>query len=281
MNKRISTWTTSICLLLCPFTNVQAQSIMGAFSDTVYLLSLFHNSGEEKNINENYYCAVFLDKKSNIECLLPLKTEEYMRVHYDTSDVAIGKYTFINPNDTLKQLITEEIDNHFIANACIGAGVSFKRACLGYLEKNDTAASYYYFIKDTILHSEISSYPLYSDVLLGEIVEPLATGGMIICSDPTCEPCEFNYKRQGTYFRLFKLYVDCLLFDDEEGTVLSQSYSFTINTNPILPENIQGLKILIGDVSGKGAFVCSLKVVRRYGKILTALPYSVVNLTKE
>ena len=280
MNKRISTWTTSLCLLLCSFTNIQAQSIIGAFSDTVYLLSVFHNSGEEKNIDENYYCAVFLDKESDIDCLLPLKTEEYMRVHYDTSDVTIGKYTFIKPNDTLEQRIAEEIDNHFIANACIGAGVSFKRVCWEYLKNHDTAAPYYYFIKDTLLYCEISSYPLYSDVLLGEIVEPLATGGMIICSVPPCEPLRFNYKNKGTYFRLFKLCVECLLFEDEVGNVLAQSYSYTINTSPYMPENIQNLKILIGDISGKEAFSCPLKVVRRDGKTLTALPYSVVKLSE-
>lgn len=280
MNKKISTWTTCICLLLCPFTNIQTQSIIGAFSDTVYLLSVFHNSGEEKNIDENYYCAVFLDKESDVEGLLPLKTEEYMHVHYDTSDINIGKYTFIKPNDTLERRITGEIDNHFIANACIGAGVSFVRACWEYLKSHDTAA-YYYFIKDTLLHSEISSYPLYSDVLLGEIVEPLATGGMIICSDPPCEPLELNYKERGTYYRLFKLCIEYLLFDDEVGNILAQSYSYTINTSPYVPENIQNLKILIGDISGNGAFVCPLKVVRMDGKLLTALPYSVANLTGE
>ena len=148
------------------------------------------------------------------------------------------------------------------------------------LKSHDTAA-YYYFIKDTLLHSEISSYPIYSDVLLGEIVEPLATGGMIICSDPPCEPLELNYKKRGTYCRLFKLCIDYLLFDDEVGNILAQSYSYTINTSPYVPENIQNLKILIGDISGNRAFVCPLKVVRKDSKLLTALPYSVVNLTGE
>ena len=281
MNKKVSTWTTCICLLLCPFTNIQTQSIIGVFSDTVYLLSVFHNSGEEKNIDENYYCAVFLDKESDIESLLPLITEEYMRVRYDTHNISVGKYTFVGPNDKHKQLIDEEFGNHFVGNACIGAGVSFKRACLEYLKNHDTAAPYYCFIKDTILHSEIGSYPLYSDVLLGEIVEPLATGGMIICSDPPCEPWELNYKERGTYCRLFKLCIEYLLFDDEVGNILAQSYSYTINTSPYVPEDIQNLKILIGDISGNGAFVCPLKVVRKDGKLLTALPYSVVNFAKE
>ena len=244
MNKKISTWILSICPLLCFFPNIQAQSVIGIFSDTVYLLSVFHNSGEKDNRVENYYCAVFLDKESDIGCFLPLKTEEYMRVHYNTSEIAIEKYTFIKPNDTLEQRISEEIDNHFIANACIGAGVSFKRVCWEYLRSHDTAASYYYFIKDTLLHSEISSYPVYTDVLLGEIVEPLATGGLIICSDSPCEPLELNYKKRGTYCRLFKLCIEYLLFDDEVGNVLAQSYSYTINTSPYVPENIQNLKIL-------------------------------------
>ena len=242
--KKITSWTASICLLLSPLTNIQAQSIIGAFSDTVYLLSIFHNSGEEKNIDENYYCAVFLEKESDIESLLPLKTEEFMRVHYGTSDVTIGKYTFIKPNDTLEQRISEDIENHFKANACIGAGVSFKRACWKYLKSHDTVDSYYHIVKDTLLRSEISSYPIYTDVLLGEIVEPLATGGMIICSDPPCEPLELNYKKRGTYCRLFKLCIEYLLFDDEVGNVLAQSYSYTINTSPYVPENIQNLKIL-------------------------------------
>ena len=104
---------------------------------------------------------------------------------------------------------------------------------------------------------------------------------MIICSDPPCEPLELNYKERGTYYRLFKLCIEYLLFDDEVGNILAQSYSYTINTSPYVPENIQKLKILIGDISGNGAFVCPLKVVRMDGKLLTALPYSVVKLTGE
>ena len=34
--------------------------------------------------------------------------------------------------------------------------------------------------------------------------------------------------------------------DDEVGNILAQSYSYTINTSPYVPEDIQNLKILIG-----------------------------------
>ena len=280
MNKKISTWTTCICLLLCPFTNIQTQSIIGAFSDTVYLLSVFHNSGEEKNIDENYYCAVFLDKKSNMKNLVPLKTEDYMRVRYDTTDVTVGEYTFIKPNDSLERRIAEDLANHFISNACIGAGLSFSIAGVECLKTQGTKDPYYHFIKDTLLKSDIRSFPLYSDILLGEIVGPLCTGGLVICDSPPCDPWEFNYKRKGTYCRLFKLYIEYLLIDDDDGNVLSKSYSCTINTNPFLPENIRNLKIQVGDISGNGAFSCSLRIIFKGDKLLTALPYRVIKLTE-
>ena len=44
------------------FYSIHAQSVIGIFSDTVYLLSVFHNSGEKYNRAENYYYAVFLDR---------------------------------------------------------------------------------------------------------------------------------------------------------------------------------------------------------------------------
>ena len=268
------------CLLFGSFIKGNAQSIIGICSDTVYLLSVFHNSGEKENIDENYYCAVFLDRKSNIKNLVPLKTQEYMRVRHDTTDVAVGEYTFIKPNDTLEWRIAEDLANHLISNACIGAGMSFTRACMECLKNQGMADRYYFFIKDTLLKSDLRSYPLYSDILLGEIVEPLSTGGLVICDSPPCDPWKFNYSRKGLYCRLFKLYIEYLLIDDEDGNVLSKSYSYTMNTDPFLPENIRDLKILVGDISGEGAFSCPLKVVFKGDKLLTALPYRILKLTK-
>ena len=210
--------------------------------------------------------------------LVPLKTEDYMRVRYDTTDVTVGEYTFIKPNDSLERRIAEDLANHFISNACIGAGLSFSIAGVECLKTQGTKDPYYHFIKDTLLKSDIRSFPLYSDILLGEIVGPLCTGGLVICDSPPCDPWEFNYKRKGTYCRLFKLYIEYLLIDDDDGNVLSKSYSCTINTNPFLPENIRNLKIQVGDISGNGAFSCSLRIIFKRDKLLTALPYRVIKL---
>ncbi len=280
MNKLFKIVIMGLCLLLDSFIKGNAQNIIGVCSDTVYLLSVFHNSGEKENIDENYYCAVFLDKKSNIQNYIPLKTEECMRVRYDTTEVSIGEYTFIKPNDTLERRIVEDLANHIISNACIGAGISFTRASLECLKNQGMADPYYFFIKDTLLQSDMRSFPLCSDILLGEILEPLGTGGLVICDSPPCDPWVFNYNRSGTYCRLFKLYVEYLLIDDEEGNVLSKSYSCTINTVPFLPENIRSFKILVGDISGNGAFSCSLRIIFKGDKLLTALPYRVIKLTE-
>lgn len=280
MNKLFKIVITGLCLLLGSFIKGNAQNIIGVCSDTVYLLSVFHNSGEKENINENYYCAVFLDKKSDIKNLVPLKTEEYMRVRYNTTDVAVGEYTFIKPNDTLERRLAEELANHFISNAFVGAGMSFTRACMECLKNQGMADPYYFFIKDTLLQSDMRSFPLCSDILLGEILEPLGTGGLVICDSPPCDPWVFNYNRRGTYCRLFKLYIEYLLIDDEDGNVLSKSYSCAINTVPFLPENIRNLKILVGDISGNGAFSCPLRVIFDGDKLLTVLPYRVIKLTK-
>ena len=269
-----------LCLLFGSFIKGNAQVVIGVCSDTVYLLSVFHNSGEKENIDENYYCAVFLDKKSNIQNYIPLKTEECMRVRYDTTEVAVGEYTFIKPNDTLERRLAEELANHIIGNACIGAGLSFTRASLECMKNQGKTDPYYLFIKDTLLKSDMCSFPLYSDILLGEIAGPLASGGLIICDSPPCDPWVFNYNRRGTYCRLFKLYIEYLLIDDEDGNVLSKSYSCTINTVPFLPENIRNLKILVGDISGNGAFSCSLRIIFKGDKLLTALPYRVIKLTE-
>lgn len=278
MNKLFKIVIAGLCLLFGSFIKGNAQIIIGICSDTVYLLSVFHNSGEKENIDDNYYCAVFLDKKSNMKNLVPLKTEDYMRVRYDTTDVTVGKYTFIKPNDSLERRIAEDLANHFISNACIGAGLSFSIAGVECLKTQGTKDPYYHFIKDTLLKSDIRSFPLYSDILLGEIVGPLCTGGLVICDSPPCDPWEFNYKRKGTYCRLFKLYIEYLLIDDDDGNVLSKSYSCTINTNPFLPENIRNLKIQVGDISGNGAFSCSLRIIFKRDKLLTALPYRVIKL---
>ena len=278
MNKLFKIVIMGLCLLFGSFIKGNAQVVIGVCSDTVYLLSVFHNSGERENIDDNYYCAVFLDKKSNMKNLVPLKTEYYMRVRYDTTDVTVGEYTFIKPNDSLERRIAEDLANHFISNACIGAGLSFSIAGVECLKTQGTKDPYYHFIKDTLLKSDIRSFPLYSDILLGEIVGPLCTGGLVICDSPPCDPWEFNYKRKGTYCRLFKLYIEYLLIDDEDGNVLSKSYSCTINTVPFLPENIRSLKILVGDISGNGAFSCSLRIIFKRDKLLTALPYRVIKL---
>lgn len=280
MNKLFKIVIAGLCLLFGSFIKGNAQIIIGICSDTVYLLSVFHNSGEKENIDDNYYCAVFLDKKSNMKNLVPLKTEDYMRVRYDTTDVTVGEYTFIKPNDSLERRIAEDLANHFISNACIGAGLSFSIAGVECLKTQGTKDPYYHFIKDTLLKSDIRSFPLYSDILLGEIVGPLCTGGLVICDSPPCDPWEFNYKRKGTYCRLFKLYIEYLLIDDDDGNVLSKSYSCTINTNPFLPENIRNLKIQVGDISGNGAFSCSLRIIFKGDKLLTALPYRVIKLTE-
>ena len=278
MNKLFIIVIAGLCLLFGSFIKGNAQIIIGICSDTVYLLSVFHNSGEKENIDDNYYCAVFLDKKSNMKNIVPLKTEDYMRVRYDTTDVTVGEYTFIKPNDSLERRIAEDLANHFISNACIGAGLSFSIAGVECLKTQGTKDPYYHFIKDTLLKSDIRSFPLYSDILLGEIVGPLCTGGLVICDSPPCDPWEFNYKRKGTYCRLFKLYIEYLLIDDDDGNVLSKSYSCTINTNPFLPENIRNLKIQVGDISGNGAFSCSLRIIFKRDKLLTALPYRVIKL---
>ena len=278
MNKLFIIVIAGLCLLFGSFIKGNAQIIIGICSDTVYLLSVFHKSGEKENIDDNYYCAVFLDKKSNMKNIVPLKTEDYMRVRYDTTDVTVGEYTFIKPNDSLERRIAEDLANHFISNACIGAGLSFSIAGVECLKTQGTKDPYYHFIKDTLLKSDIRSFPLYSDILLGEIVGPLCTGGLVICDSPPCDPWEFNYKRKGTYCRLFKLYIEYLLIDDDDGNVLSKSYSCTINTNPFLPENIRNLKIQVGDISGNGAFSCSLRIIFKRDKLLTALPYRVIKL---
>ncbi len=280
MNKLFKIVITGSCLLFGSFIKGNAQVIIGICSDTVYLLSVFHNSGEKENIDENYYCAVFLDKKSNMKNLVPLKTEDYMRVRYDTMDVTVGKYTFIKPNDSLERRIAEDLANHFISNACIGAGISFTRAAMECLKSQGITNPYYLLVKDTLLKSDMRSFPLYSDILLGEIVGPLCAGGLVICDSPPCDPWEFNYNRKGTYCRLFKLYIEYLLIDDDDGNVLSKSYSCTINTDPFLPENIRNLKIQVGDISGDEAFSCSLKVVFKGDNLLTALPYRVIKLTE-
>ena len=52
MNKLFKIVITGLCLLFGSFIKGNAQNIIGVCSDTVYLLSVFHNSGEkEKHID--------------------------------------------------------------------------------------------------------------------------------------------------------------------------------------------------------------------------------------
>ena len=57
----ISTFVISFFLFLVTIVSCTVQTVIGTFSDTVYLLSVFHNSGKKDNKAENYYYAVFLD----------------------------------------------------------------------------------------------------------------------------------------------------------------------------------------------------------------------------
>jgi hypothetical protein len=55
MNSKISIFLVCMILLSGLFDGIHAQTVIGTFSDTVYLLSVFHNSGEKDNKAENYY----------------------------------------------------------------------------------------------------------------------------------------------------------------------------------------------------------------------------------
>ena len=278
----ISTFVISFFLFLVTIVSCTAQTVIGTFSDTVYLLSVFHNSGQKDNKAENYYCAVLLDKESEIESFLPLKTTKYVYVPCDTSDIMIKKNWYVETDAKTEKRISEEVENHFIANPCIGGGMAIFTACDQYLNGKDNASPYYSFMTDTLFKSEIlRKNSTQSDMLMGEITDPLVTGGLMIgWGDQTPRgPWIFDYEKKGTYYKLFKIRVDYLLFDDPNVSVLGKSYEWTIHPGTGRYNGPQNVTLLLGDC-GK-PFVTHLKVILKDGKILTALPYNVVKLTEE
>lgn len=232
MNQRISMFLAVILLLSGLFDSIHAQSVIGIFSDTVYLLSVFHNSGEKENRAANYYCAVFLNEESNIESFIPLNFGKYIRV-----------------NDTIEQLIEQEVGSHFVANTCIGAGMAIITAYGQYLNGKDKTAPYYSFITDTVFKSEmVEKHSIKPDILMGEITDPLVTGGLMIGWN--CEPRGpwiFDYETKGTYYKLFKIGVDYLLFDDPNISVLGKSYEWTIVPNVCRYDEPQNVRLSLGD----------------------------------
>lgn len=282
MNRTITTFAAYMLLMLGSFPNALAQTVIGICSDTVYLLSVFHNSGEKDNKAENYYCAVFLDKESDIERLLPLKTEKSVYIHCDTSDLMVKNNWYVRTNAKTEKLINEEIENHFVANPCIGAGMAHVAAYCQYMKNRDTTDSYYHFLVDVLLKSEMSNYLLYPDMLSGEITESLVTGGLMIgwCdNDPPLGTWKFDYEKQGTYYKLFKLCADYLLLKDPDGSVLAKSYKWVIDFGMGDFDCARNVKFLLGN--NGNPFITHLRVVLKEGEILTALPYSVVKLTEE
>lgn len=263
MSKKISTFFVYVSLMSGFILNGYTQSVIGIFSDTVYLLSVFHNSGEEKNIDENYYCAVFLDIQSDIESLLPS---------------AMKEYTIVCPDGLLAQQIDKEINNRFVANTSIGSGMSLYEAGFQYWRLKGGSAPDSDYIK-TLSHSELYNYLEYGDMLLGEIIDPLVTGGLMVCfGGDNFSPWDFEYKEVGIYYRLFKLCVDYLLLDDSDGSILAHSYKWAIYPRHGDFDSVQNVRIPLGDIGDP--FLSHLKVILKDGKLLIALPYSVVNLTK-
>lgn len=283
MNRVLSLLATGIYLLFCLFDNGHAQSVIGIFSDTAYLLSVFHNSGEKDNKAENYYCAVFLDKESDIESLLPLKTTKFVYVPCDTSNLLVKENWYVRTDAKTEKRIAEEIETHFVANPCIGGGMAIFNACGQYLDGKDKTAPYYSFMTDTLFKSKaLRKHSTEPDMLMGEITDPLVTGGLMIgwCdSDTPLGNWEFDYEEKGTYFKLFKLEVDYLLFDDPNTSVLGRSYEWTIFPGIGKYDGVQNVRLLLGDVGSP--FISHLEVIFKDGKILTALPYNVVKLTEE
>lgn len=284
MSRMISTFVISFFLFLVTIVSCTAQTVIGTFSDTIYLLSVFHNSGEKDNKAENYYCAVFLDKKSDIEGLLSLKTTKSVYVPCDTSDILVKKNWYVRTDAKTEKRIAEEIETHFVANPCIGGGMAIITACGQYLNGKVTTFPYYSFITDTVFKSEmVKKHPMTPDILMGEITDPLVTGGLMIgwCddSDAPLGAWIFDYEEKGTYCKLFKLEVDYLLFDDPSTNILGKSYEWVIHPGTGKYEGTQNVRLLLGDVGSP--FISHLKVFLKDGQILTALPYSVKNLTKE
>jgi len=283
MRKKNASLFVGLFLMSGVIVNGYSQSVMGIYSDTLYLLSVFHNSGEKDNKAENYYCAVFLDKESDIESLLPLKTTKFVYVPCDTSNLLVKENWYVRTDAKTEKRITEEIETHFVANPCIGGGMAIFNACGQYLDGKDKTAPYYSFMTDTLFKSKaLRKHSTEPDMLMGEITDPLVTGGLMIgwCdSDTPLGNWEFDYEEKGTYFKLFKLEVDYLLFDDPNTSVLGRSYEWTIHPGTGRYNGPQNVTLLLGDC-GK-PFVTHLKVILKDGKILTALPYNVVKLTEE
>ena len=115
---------------------------------------------------------------------------------------------------------------------------------------------------------------------MGEITEPLLTGGLMIGwgDQPPRGPWVFDYEKKGTYYKLFKLRVDYLLFDDPNVSVLGKSYEGSFYPGTGEYDGVQNVRLLLGDCGSP--FISHLKVILKEGKILTALPYSVVKLTE-
>ncbi len=283
MNRAISTFVISCFLFFVTIFSCTAQTVIGTFSDTVYLLSVFHNSGKKDNKAQNYYCAVFLDKESDIESFVPLMTTKYVYVPCDTSDIMVKENWYVKMDAKTEKLISEEVENHFLANSGIGAGMAIITACGQYLNDKDTTFPYYSFITDTVFKSEmVKKHSVKPDILMGEITNPLVTGGLMIgwCDNDTpLGAWKFDYKKKGTYCKLFKLEVDYLLFDDPNTSVLGKSYEWAIHPGTGRYDGAQNVRLLLGDCGSP--FISHLKVILKDGKILTALPYSVVKLTEE
>ena len=283
MSRMISTFVISFFLFLVTIVSCTAQTVIGTFSDTVYLLSVFHNSGQKDNKAENYYCAVLLDKESEIESFLPLKTTKFVYVPCDTSNLLVKENWYVRTDAKTEKRIAEEIETHFVANPCIGGGMAIFNACGQYLDGKDKTAPYYSFMTDTLFKSKaLRKHSTEPDMLMGEITDPLVTGGLMIgwCdSDTPLGNWEFDYEEKGTYFKLFKLEVDYLLFDDPNTSVLGRSYEWTIFPGIGKYDGVQNVRLLLGDVGSP--FISHLKVIFKDGKILTALPYNVVKLTEE
>ena len=264
MNQRVSIFLAFMFLLSGLFDSIHAQTVIGTFSDTVYLLSVFHYSGEKDNRAENYYCAVFLDEESNIESFIPLDLRKYIRV-----------------GDTIEQSIEQEIDSHFVVNTCIGAGMAIFTACGQYLNGKDKTAPYYSFITDTVFKSKmVKTHSTKPDILMGKITDPLSFGDLTIGWN--CEPDGpwfFDYETKGTYYKLFKIGVDYLLFDDPNINVLGKSYEWTIAPSVCRYDGPRNVRLSLGDCGDP--IRTHLKVIPKDGKLLTALPYSVANLTGE
>lgn len=69
------------------------------------------------------------------------------------------------------------------------------------------------------------------------------------------------------------------MFDDPNVSVLGKSYEWTIYPGACRYDGPQKVRLSLGDCGDP--IRTHLKVILKDGKILTALPYSVVNLTEK